>query len=102
MRPKLRGGGRALARVGQFLVAYLASGVLETIVFSEVRGGGHADAPLSAFPEYLFFAPVMPVAGVIHFFETHSILGAISTGVFVVCFVAAWVAYGKWLPWDLS
>ncbi len=33
--------------------------------------------------------------------ESHSRLALVSTGRFVVGFIASWVAYRKWLPWDI-
>jgi hypothetical protein len=101
MRPKLTAGKRVLARLGQVFVAYLTSGVVETIVFSELRGGGHADAPLSRFPEYLVLAPVMPIWTAIGLFQTRSRLDLASTGVFVICFIASWVAYRRALPFEM-
>jgi hypothetical protein len=102
MRPKLEGFENALARIGQFLVAYLMAGIVETIVFSEMRGGGHPDAPLSRFPEYLLLAPVVPIWTASDLVARHSSLDLVSTGVFIVCFVAAWFTFRKVVPWEMS
>ncbi len=100
-RRKLTGWQRALARMGHLSVAYLVPAIIETIALSELHGAGHPDAPASQFPEYLVFAPLVPVVVVINFFEAHSRLALASTGLFVVGFIASWVAYRKWLPWDI-
>ena len=85
----------ALARAGQVIVSYAVASVVETVAFSEIRGGGHPDAPLTMFPEYLVLAPVMPFLLVADFLRTYWWLDVVSTGVFVGCFVGTWILYSR-------
>ncbi len=92
---KQKVGRNALERAGQVVVAYLGASVIETIVFSEGMGG-HADVPFTQFPGYLLWTPLVPGVVLIDMFEQYSSLHLVSTGIFVVCFIASWVAYGRW------
>ncbi|GAO03126.1 hypothetical protein [Anaeromyxobacter sp. PSR-1] len=83
-------------------MAYLASGVVETIVFSEMRGGGHPDAPLTMFPDYLLLSPAVPVLVGYDLVAQFAPLELVATCVFVACFVVSWLAYERAIPWKMS
>ncbi len=75
------------------VAAYLPSSLIETIVFSELRGW-HAGVPLSRFPDYLLLAPVLPLY-VLDAIRTNSTtIERLSAWTFITTFVAIWVLQG--------
>jgi hypothetical protein len=81
-----------LARVARFALAYAVAAVVETVVAFSWPRAGHADVPLTMFPDYLVLAPIVPPL-----FAWDSIVDPharawVSTAVFVACIVAVWFA----------
>ncbi len=83
---------RAVTRASaplRLIAAYLVAAVAETVVFFEWTGG-HADVPLSMFPDYLVLAPLVPVGMLPGLAERPYALAWGSTVVFVVVLAGAW------------
>lgn len=78
---------RALLRL---VLAYLLAGLVGTVVLFG-RGGGHADVPLTMWPEYLLLAPVLPILVAARLAPPLRAREVMSAAAFIATFVLAWI-----------
>lgn len=77
--------------LAKLLLAYMVSGAILVMYVRRSNFGGHADVPLSGFPEFLVWSPLAP-ALIASEMSEHRIDGTISLMVFCATFAfVAWL-----------
>lgn len=84
----------AISPAIRVLVAYLVAGLAAAIALFG-WGGGHADVPLTTWPEYLVLVPVAPVVILGRLTPPVQVRDAIGAGAFVLTFGLVWLFTGR-------